>query len=69
MLFMKIHSCNVHESEFFLRSTTNSVYIIALAFMILYVKSNYDCIHTGKDKSLMPAQYKLLDTLTALIFY
>lgn len=37
--------------------------------MILYVKSNYDCIHIGKDKSLMPAQYKLLDTLIALIFY
>lgn len=55
--------------DFFLRSTTNLVYIITLAFMILYVKSNYDCIHTGKDKILMPAQSKLLDALTALIFY
>lgn len=69
MLFMKIHSCNVHESGFFVRSTTNTVYIIVLAFMILYVISNYDYIHTGKDKSLMPAQSKLLDALTALIFY
>lgn len=57
------------SQDFFLRSTTNTVYIIVLAFMMLYVISNYDYIHTGKDKSLMPAQSKLLDALTALIFH
>lgn len=58
---MKIHSCNVHESGFFFKD--HNQYSIVLAFMILYVKSHYNCIHTGKEKSLMPAQSKLLDTL------